>query len=150
MRKPKTYPQGRAPAAARRCAVNCGNCGHARDEHNGRGVCINYDISACICNEYINPEDATPEMRAKLLFGRMFHSVYSRRDPFAPGGPCDRDRCGAAAVRRIMVNLIGTVVEYDVCRPCAEQYHGNSRDDFPVRTCDAPPLLAEAQCTAPA
>lgn len=57
--------------------------------------------------------------------------------PFINGGEChhrgpDRGGCPNPATSRILVNIWGTVVEYETCDEHAS-YHGKLLDDFPVR-----------------
>lgn len=136
-RSPDSSPDARGSAVM--AHQLCGQCGHARDEHNGRGDCMHYDVGGCGCFAFVRPEDTTPEMRANRLFPRHWNVVYFNPTPFQPGGPCQAATCEGgtvATVRRIMVNIWGTVCEYDVCEACGERYHGKMMDDFPYR---APP-----------
>jgi hypothetical protein len=116
--------------------TDCANCGHPREDHNEQGNCMERDGrygGFCICSLFVSEADATPEMRARRLFGRMFHCTLTRREPFVPGGPCMRDGCELPAARRIMVNIWGSAVEYDVCEACGEEWHGKLVDEFPAR-----------------
>jgi hypothetical protein len=107
----------------------CGNCGHSRDEHNEQGDCIHYDIGGCSCFEFVTEANATPEMRANRLFPRHWNQIYTRKAPFVAGQRCDA--CQSPTTSRILVNIWGTVVEYDVCEEHAS-YHGQMVDDFPT------------------
>jgi hypothetical protein len=118
----------------------CSNCGHDIEEHSQRGYCMHYKHGSCICSAFITSEEATPEMRANRLFGRMmWHSTYTFKKAFA-GGACNHKQCPAAATRRIMVNIWGSVCEYDVCEEHGAEYHGKLLDEFPAR-----PLIAIAE-----
>lgn len=115
----------------------CGNCGHAESDHNGENGCTNdskaYYGNYCACWKFVRPEDATPEMRANRMFPRMWNVIYTNPAPFVAGGPCMRDGCTTPVARRILVNIWGTVCEYEVCGPCGEQWHGKLVDDFPCK-----------------
>lgn len=112
---------------------DCGDCGHSLAEHNDAGYCMHYEHGACICCAYVRQEDATPEMRARRLFGRQHHSVYSFKLPFSTGGQCQREGCPREKTRRIMVNIWGSVCEYDACEECGQEFHGKLLDEFPAR-----------------
>jgi len=59
------------------------------------------------------------------------HSAYEPRAPFKPGVPCQVKDCSDNAVRRIIVNIVGTVCPADVCEAHAKKYHLCRMDDFP-------------------
>lgn len=91
---------------------------------------MHYHHGGCACYQYVTEAEATPEMKARRLFGRQWHSLYSRIEPFA-GGRCNHRGCSSPAVRRIMCNIWGSVAEYDVCETHGQEYHGKLLDDFP-------------------
>ena len=116
--------------------TRCGNCGHKEEQHSEGGDC-HYQHGEygnwCACSAFVRPEDATPTMRVELLFPNHWNVVLTLGKPFVPGSPCMRDGCAAAATRRILVNIWGTVCEYEVCGPCGEWWHGKMVDDFPMK-----------------
>jgi hypothetical protein len=121
----------------------CANCGHARDEHNDQGDCLHYDFGGCICFNFVAEAEATPEMRARRLFGRMWHSTFTHNQAFVAGGRCEVQDCQTPAARRIMVDIWGSVIEYDCCPEHAERYHGKLMDDFPAARAVSPRASGE-------
>ena len=78
--------------------------------------------------------DWKPEIKAIQLFGRnTCHNLSVLKEPFKPGGECACEGCPEGVTLRIMVNICGSVIEYDVCDKHREQYHGKMVDDFPIR-----------------
>lgn len=78
------------------------------------------------------------ELRIKAVFrDRTWHSACLARNPLMPGSLChhegsDGRGCIAVATSRILVNIWGTVAEYEVCDEHT-WYHGKLLDDFPLR-----------------
>lgn len=78
--------------------------------------------------------DWKPEVKAIQLFGKdMFHSLRILKEPFKSGKECTCEGCAKKATSRIMVNLWGLVVEYDVCDEDRKKYHGKGMDSFPAK-----------------
>lgn len=74
----------------------------------------------------------SPENLAVILWGKhMFHSLQVLKAKFVPGGKCRHKDCQKPIAKRIMVNIWGTAIQYDVCEEHAQQYHGKCLDDFP-------------------
>jgi hypothetical protein len=115
---------------------SCGDCGHSREEHNEHGDCMHYDRGGCACFAFVTEAEATPQMRARRLFGRLWHSTATLKAAFHPGGSCQHQGCALPVVRRIMVNVWGTAIEFDVCDEHAQRYHGKLLDDFPAKRAD--------------
>lgn len=66
------------------------------------------------------------------IFGRMWHTLMIRPDPFSPVAPCEHDECMRSASSRVLVNIWGVVWPVNVCDEHAS-YHGRKLDDFPMR-----------------
>ncbi len=76
-------------------------------------------------------QDITQEQLCDVLFGKMWHSIYSLKRPLMIGfRDCTHKNCSNKVAMRIMVNCHGTVQEIDVCKNHVE-YHGRNCDDFP-------------------
>lgn len=98
-----------------------------------RGCEVSVQIRA---DQLRKDSDFTPENRAQRLFEGRWNVVYTLRDPFDPnaGHDCQRESCEKKATRRILVNIWGTVCEYETCEECGEVWHGKLVDDFPVKS----------------
>ena len=79
-------------------------------------------------------DDWSPENKAYLLFGHhMWHTIVILREKFVPGKECRHEGCSEPATKRIMVNVWGTVAEFDACEKHAKQFHGKNVDEFPAK-----------------
>jgi len=78
------------------------------------------------------------EIRVNAVFPyNNWMAVFLAKDPFVPGSQCqhqgDGNGCPQTATSRILVNIWGTIAEYEVCDDHAS-FHGKLLDDFPART----------------
>ncbi|MFQ5661840.1 MAG: hypothetical protein ACE5F2_01130 [Candidatus Paceibacteria bacterium] len=74
------------------------------------------------------------EIKACNLFGKnMWHHLYVMKEEFVSGKDCIHENCKEKTTRRILVNIWGSVYEFDTCDAHAERYHGKCVDDFPVK-----------------
>lgn len=119
------------------------------DDHNG-DVCVKiglkhqYLLGHCMTDEekiirfnkdeLQKDDDWTPENKALMLYGSNYwHHIRYFTEPLNPDKLCMREDCPNQRTSRIMVNIWGTVCEYDVCDKCKEDWHGKCCDEFPVR-----------------
>jgi hypothetical protein len=78
----------------------------------------------------------SPENRARRLFNSStFHHVWTLSGLFDPaaGHDCQCESCRAKATRRILVNILGCVCEFETCDDCAGNWHGKLVEYFPVK-----------------
>lgn len=94
-----------------------------------------FDASRYPEEELRQDADWTPKNRANKLFTRSgWHSLSTLTEPINPTKECMHKDCvDGKRTTRIMVNIWGSVCEYDVCDVHATQYHGSRLDDFPSR-----------------
>ncbi len=82
----------------------------------------------------IQEDGWTQEDRATFLFGSSWHSMWNLKFPWQEGNPCmhsahdGQDR--PPAVRRVMMNIWGSVCELDMCEEHLE-YDGRCADSAP-------------------
>ena len=82
-------------------------------------------------------EEWSLDNRLSHAFGSTkFLQVYTLTDALDPEKPCMRANCNGKRQQRIMVNVWGSALEYDVCDTCAAQFHGKWLEEFPVRQTD--------------
>ena len=77
--------------------------------------------------------DWTAENRTHRLFGNNWHHVYTFSLPLDPEQDCMHKDCDNKRSARIMVNIWGTVCEFDVCDSHRDEWHGNCADEFPFK-----------------
>ena len=109
---------------------------------------FHWEVGQPSCLEYVRPSTATLAQHADALFGRRrWHSLFTRIDEFTAGQQCNVDQCDKLTTKRIIVNIWGSVAQYDTCDEHAERYHAKCMDDFPLRREWLPPThpLARAQ-----
>jgi hypothetical protein len=69
---------------------------------------------------------------AERLFPRFYHSVYQLKDR-AIQGPCRCKGCSAPCTKRVVINYVGSVVEYLMCDSCAVNWHGKCTESDPYK-----------------
>ncbi len=71
---------------------------------------------------------------ATRYFGNHWNCWQEPLTLFVSGtNPCQVAKCPQLSVRRIIVNIWGTVCTADVCTACAVKYHGRMFEIFPWR-----------------
>ena len=71
------------------------------------------------------------EYEAKKLFGKMWHSIRYKPEPFVVGTPCNIRNCPEDAVGRSLINFLGTVYTLDLCKTHKKEMHGMNTESFP-------------------
>lgn len=73
------------------------------------------------------------EIRANRVFGSgKYHSLHSLSNPFDPEKECSED-CQVKNSRRVLINIWGSVCEFDLCEPHAKEWHGKHADSLPKK-----------------
>jgi hypothetical protein len=83
--------------------------------------------------ELVKEPEWTVKTLAERHWYRFYHSLYEPKFPFVAGGLCAVNDCKEKAVRRIVINIWGTVCPADTCEECAQKYHLKAIEDFPWR-----------------
>ncbi len=77
--------------------------------------------------------DLAPENRVKRVFrSDSWHRLYTLKTPFSLENDCMHEGCEKKAVLRALVNLWGSIHDFDVCEDHAD-WHGKYADVFPVK-----------------
>ena len=85
----------------------------------------------CAKRQLAHPDDCELKVRAEVLYPNYWHSSSRPKEPFSLTKPCMVEGCDELCVRRILINIWGTVYEFDACGPHAEEYHGLCGESFP-------------------
>lgn len=81
-------------------------------------------------------DDWDPEIRVLECYGKyLCRSFFQLPDPFDPTkpSPCKTKGCVYLAVRRCLINIVGSVYEVDLCADCAKEYHGTCTEGWPTK-----------------
>lgn len=78
-------------------------------------------------------EEWSFELRCYRLFKNNFHHTAKLKKDFNSENICCISDCSEKNSQRILVNIWGTVCEFDVCLKHAEQYHCKLVDDVPIK-----------------
>jgi len=71
------------------------------------------------------------QYEAKKIYGHMFHSLNYFRGPFKEGTPCQIEGCDEPAIGRSLVNFVGTIYSFELCKAHKKEWHGIITEGFP-------------------
>lgn len=77
-------------------------------------------------------EQALTVWRAEKLWPRFHHSVCWLEKPFEQGSKCTVKGCEKTALKRGLINYVGSVYPVDMCAEHCKRWDEKAVEDFPV------------------
>lgn len=76
-------------------------------------------------------EEALTVWRAEQIWPKFHHSVYTMREPFKEGSECMVAECKETAIKRGLINFVGSVYPVDMCAEHCERWDEKAVENFP-------------------